>query len=107
MQTGASKSDRPRSFGVAGMRPILEVLKEMNSERNLRRLITTILDTMIRFSNAHRGSIGVLKGDRFNADLSRDRSGSEIPHSDLAALGALLKIVSQSGEIVRVEDVRK
>jgi len=107
MQTGASKSDRPRTFGVAGLRPILEVLKEMNSERNLRRLITMILDTMIRFSNAHRGSIGVLKGDRFNADLSRDRNGDEIPHSDLAALGTLLKLVSQTGEIVVVEDVRK
>ena len=107
MHIGASKSERPRTFGVAGLRPILEVLKEMNSERNLRRLITTILDTMIRFSNAHRGSIGVLKGDRFNADLSRDRNGDEIPHSDLAALGTLLKVVSQTGEIVVVEDVRK
>ncbi|MBV8881877.1 MAG: sensor domain-containing diguanylate cyclase [Planctomycetaceae bacterium] len=107
MQTGASKADRPRPFAVAGLRPILEVLKEMNSERNLRRLITMILDTMIRFSNAHRGSIGVLKGDRFNAELSRDRSGSEIPHSDLAALGTLLKLVSQNGEMVVVDDVRK
>src|SRR5579872_2746045 len=107
MQMSGSKAERPRTFGVAGLRPILEVLKEMNSERNLRRLITMILDTMIRFSNAHRGSIGVLKGDRFNADLSRDRSGSEIPHSDLAALGALLRIVSQSGEIVVVEDAHK
>jgi diguanylate cyclase (GGDEF)-like protein len=107
MMTGASKSDRPRTFGVAGMKPILEVLKEMNSERNLRRLITMILDTMIRFSNAHRGSIGVLKGDRFNAELSRDRDGSEIPHSDLAALGTLLKLVSQNGEMVVVDDVRK
>jgi len=107
MMTGASKSDRPRTFGVAGMKPILEVLKEMNSERNLRRLITMILDTMIRFSNAHRGSIGVLKGDRFNAELSRDRDGCEIPHSDLAALGALLKLVSQNGEMVVVDDARK
>lgn len=107
MQTGASKSGQPRTFGVAGLRPILEVLKEMNSERNLRRLITMILDTMIRFSNAHRGSIGVLKGDRFNAELSRDRDGCEIPHSDLAALGTMLKAVCENGELVVVEDVRK
>jgi diguanylate cyclase (GGDEF)-like protein len=107
MSTGEARKEYPKSFGVAGLRPILEVLKEMNSERNLRRLITMILDTMIRFSNAHRGSIGVLKGDQFNAELSRDRSGDEIPHSDLAALGSLLKIVSQSGEAVLIEDVRK
>ena len=108
MRAGEEKADRaPRAFGVAGLRPILEVLKEMNSERNLRRLITMILDTMIRFSNAHRGSIGVLKGDRFNAELSRDRLGDEIPHSDLAAMGTLLKIVSDTGETVVVEDARK
>jgi diguanylate cyclase (GGDEF)-like protein len=107
MRSGEEKADRPRSYGVAGLRPILDVLKEMNTERNLRRLITMILDTMIRFSNAHRGSIGVLKGDRFNAELSRDRAGDEIPHSDLACLGPLLRIVSQEGEPVVIEDVRK
>jgi diguanylate cyclase (GGDEF)-like protein len=108
MRAGEEKAvPAPRAFGVAGLKPILEVLKEMNSERNLRRLITMILDTMIRFSNAHRGSIGVLKGDRFNAELSRDRLGDEIPHSDLAAMGTLLKIVSDTGEPVVVEDVRK
>lgn len=107
MKAGEEKAERPRTFGVAGLHPILEVLKEMNSERNLRRLITMILDTMIRFSNAHRGSIGVLKGDRFNAELSRDRMGDEIPHSDLAAMGTMLKIISQGGEAVVVEDVRK
>jgi len=89
MMTGASKSDRPRTFGVAGMKPILEVLKEMNSERNLRRLITMILDTMIRFSNAHRGSIGVLKGDRFNAELSRD-----VHHGLAEALPAQVGLVA-------------
>lgn len=107
MRSGEGKADRPRAFGVAGLRPILEVLKEMNTERNLRRLITMILDTMIRFSNAHRGSIGVLKGDRFNAELSRDRMGDEIPHSDLSALGTILRIVSTTGEPVVVEDARK
>ncbi|MBI3856087.1 MAG: sensor domain-containing diguanylate cyclase [Planctomycetes bacterium] len=83
------------------------MLKEMNAERNLRRLITMILDTMIRFSNAHRGSIGVFKGDRFNAELSRNRAGDEIPHSDLAAMGTLLKLVNESGETVVIEDIRK
>src|ERR1041384_7624907 len=87
MHIGASKSERPRTFGVAGLRPILSVLKEMNSERNLRRLISMILDTMIRFSNAHRGSIAIFKGDRFNAELSRDRDGNEIRHADIAPLG--------------------
>lgn len=104
---GGEEKVSPRPYGVAGLRPILEVLKEMNSERNLRRLITMILDTMIKFCNAQRGSIGVLKGDRFNAELSRDRDGDEIPHSDLAALGTMLRLVSQTGEEIVIDDVRK
>lgn len=91
---------------VAGLRPILEVLKEMNSERNLRRLITMILDTMIRYCNAQRGSIGVFKGDRFNAELSRNSEAIEIPHSDLAALGTMLKLVSERGELVAIDVAR-
>jgi diguanylate cyclase (GGDEF)-like protein len=107
MLTGAEKLVGAKKTGVAGLHPILDVLKEMNSERNLRRLITMILDTMIGFSNAQRGSIGVFKGDRFNAELSRDHDGGEIPHADLAALGTVLKIVSDEGQTVVINDTRQ
>lgn len=106
-QTLAAGTSPSSKSSVAGLKPILEVLKEMNSERNLRRLITVILDTMIRYSNAQRGSIAVIKGERFNAELSRNREGHEIPHSDLAALGTMIKLVSQTGVPVVVEDARR
>jgi diguanylate cyclase (GGDEF)-like protein len=92
---------------VAGLHPILAVLKEMNSERNLRRLVSMILDTTIRFSNASRGSIALFKGDRFNAELARDRNGNEIDHADIAALGSVLKIVSDEGRSLIIHDARR
>jgi diguanylate cyclase (GGDEF)-like protein len=106
MQTGSKRAGAPKKGGIAGLHPILEVLKEMNSERNLRRLITMILDTLIRFSNAHRGSIAFFKGDRFNAELSRDQEGCEISHSDISTLGSVLMRVNEQGEALVIEDVR-
>ena len=52
-------------------RPILDVVKQINSERNLRRLVTMILDTAIEFSNATRGTLAIFKETSFNAELSR------------------------------------
>jgi diguanylate cyclase (GGDEF)-like protein len=107
MRTGAERIIGTKNSGVAGLHPILNVLKEMNVERNLRRLITMILDTMIGYSNAQRGSIGVFKGDRFNAELSRDDKGNEVSHSDISTLGTMLKIVSEEGQAVVIDDTHK
>ena len=98
--SGAGKAN------IAGLHPILNVLKEMNSERNLRRLLTMILDTIIQYSNATRGSIAFFKGDRFNAELSRDREQNELRHRDIPTLGTSLMRVSEIGETVVIDDVR-
>src|SRR5213592_4507645 len=105
MRTAAGKAAPKRSIG--GLHPILNVLKEMNSERNLRRLVTMILDTTIEFSNATRGSLAFFKGERFNAELSRDKERNEIRHSEIPTLGAALLRVSEMGEGLVVDDVRE
>jgi len=105
MASAANKSTS--KAGIVGLHPILNVLKEMNSERNLRRLITLILDTVIQFSNSTRGSIAFFKGDRFNAQLSRDQEQNELRHADIPTLGTALMRVSETGETVLIEDVRQ
>jgi diguanylate cyclase (GGDEF)-like protein len=104
MRTAAGKASSKRT--IAGLFPILNVLKEMNSERNLRRLVTMILDTIIEYSNATRGSLAFFKGDRFNAELSRDKDRNEIRHSEIPTLGAVLMRVSEMGEGLVIDDVR-
>src|SRR5436305_14730369 len=79
-------------------RPILDVVKKINSERNLRRLVTMILDTAIEFSNATRGSLAIFKGESFNAELSRHVTRGEINHSEIPSLAAVLKQDLQTGE---------
>src|SRR5262245_531300 len=87
MRSAANKATGSDKSGIAPLHPILNVLKEMNSERNLRRLVTMILDTIIEYSNATRGSIAFFKGDRFNAELSRDMDRNELRHADIPTLG--------------------
>jgi diguanylate cyclase (GGDEF)-like protein len=93
--------------GHLNLRPILDVVKRINSERNLRRLVTMILDTAIEFSNASRGTIAIFKGgESFNAELSRSGSGGEISHSEIPSLSAVLRRVHKTGKAVIVEDMR-
>jgi diguanylate cyclase (GGDEF)-like protein len=106
MRSAANKATGAGKAGIAGLHPILNVLKEMNSERNLRRLVTMILDTIIEYSNATRGSIAFFKGDSFNAELSRDMEQTELRHSDIPTLGTTLMRVSETGEAVVIEDAR-
>ena len=89
------------------LRPILDVVKRINSERNLRRLVTMILDTAIEFSNATRGTIAIFKGDSFNAELSRHVKRGEIKHSEIASLSAVLGRLHKSGKAVIVDDLRE
>ena len=100
-----SAGDRP---GALNLRPILDVVKKINSERNLRRLVTMILETAIEFSNASRGTVAVFKGEEsFNAELSRHRSRGEISHSEIASLAAVLRRVHKSGKELLVPDLSK
>src|SRR3989442_973164 len=106
MRTAASKATTSKR-SIARLPPIPNVLKEMNSERNLRRLVTMILDTVIEFSNATRGSIAFFKGDRFNAELSRDKERNEIRHSEIPTLGTALMRVIESAKPVVIDDARQ
>src|SRR5688572_19896938 len=104
MRSAAGKAASKGS--ISSLHPILNVLKEMNSERNLRRLVTMILDTVIEYSNATRGSIAFFKGDRFNAELSRDKDRHEIRHSEIPTLGTAIMRVNESGEAIVIDDAR-
>src|SRR6185503_3372181 len=101
------KSTLSESSANLNLRPILDVVKKINSERNLRRLVTMILETAIEFSNATRGSLAIFKGESFNAELSRHRTRGEINHSEIPSLAAVLRRVHKSHEGVVVDDLSK
>jgi transcriptional regulator with GAF, ATPase, and Fis domain len=107
MQTAPKRTPAGERPGNLNLRPILEVVKKINSERNLRRLVTMILDTAIEFSNATRGTIAIFKEQSFNAELSRTVSGGEIKHSEIPSLAPVLKRVHKTGKSVIIDDIRE
>jgi len=94
-------------LGLNSLKPVLEVIKKINTELNLRKLITMILDTAIEFCNAQRGTIVVFEGDKFKIELSRDRSKNELKRLEMGVSRTVLKLVRDSGKRVIAEDARQ
>jgi diguanylate cyclase (GGDEF)-like protein len=101
----AHRFPHPEGSESLNLRPILDVVKRINSERNLRRLVTMILDTAIEFSNATRGTVAIFKDTSFNAELSRHVTRGEIKHDEIASLAPALNRVRTTGKSVLVEDL--
>ncbi len=97
----------PEETSLASMRPVLDVIKKINTELNLRKLITMILDTMIEFCNAQRGTIVVFEGDRFKVEISRDRSKRELKRFEMGISRTVLKLVRDHGKRVLAEDAQQ
>jgi diguanylate cyclase (GGDEF)-like protein len=89
------------------MRPVLDVIKKINTELNFRKLITMILDTMIEFCNAQRGTIVLFEGDRFKVELSRDRAKNELKRFEMGVSRTVLKMVRDTGRRVVSEDAQQ
>jgi len=94
-------------LGLSSLKPVLEVIKKINTELNLRKLITMILDTAIEFCNAQRGTIVVFEGEKFKIELSRDRARNELKRLEMGVSRTVLKLVRDSGKRVIAEDARQ
>ncbi len=107
VQIAAEPRPSPPDAGLRGLRPVLDVIKKINTELNLRKLITMILDTMIEFCNAQRGTIVVFEGDKFKVELSRDRSRKELKRFEMGISRTVLKLVRDHGKRVVAEDAQQ
>lgn len=107
MADGARQVPGLEGMSLADLRPVLDVIKQINTELNLRKLIATILDTMVRFCRAGRGTVAIFKGDRFNAEIAQDRFGNELRPAEMGALRTALRMVRDHGKALVVEDARQ
>jgi diguanylate cyclase (GGDEF)-like protein len=95
------------SIAFQDLRPVFEVIKKINSELDLRTLTTLILDTMIEFCGAERGTIVVFEADRFKVQLSRDRQKRELKRVEIGVSRTVLRLVRETGKRVIAEDARQ
>jgi diguanylate cyclase (GGDEF)-like protein len=103
----AKEKGSTTDMGLSSLKPVLEVIKKINTELNLRKLITMILDTAIEFCNAQRGTIVVFEGEKFKIELSRDRQKHELKRLEMGVSRTVLKLVRDSGKRVIAEDARQ
>lgn len=107
MQIAPSGPPAIDAAALQKLRPILEVIKKINTELNLRKLITMILDTMIEFCNAERGTLVLFDGQKFKVEISRDRTRQELQRFDMGVSRTVLALVRDHGRRVVSGDAQK
>lgn len=86
------------------LRPILDMIKKINSELNLRKLLTTIVDTMIESCNAERGTIVIFDGDRFKVEISRHKQKQDLKRFEMGISRTVLKQIRDQGRMIVIDD---
>jgi diguanylate cyclase (GGDEF)-like protein len=88
------------------LRPIFEVIKKINSELDLRKLMTMILDTMLEYCNAHRGTIVVFEGDKYKIEVSRNKDREDLKRFEMGISRTVLKHVRENGRKIVADDAQ-
>lgn len=87
-----------------GLRPVFDVVKKINSELDLRKLLGLILQTTIELCNARRGSLVLFAKEGEKARLSRDRAGRELSPEESAVSTTVLAKVRRDGKVILAAD---
>ena len=109
VQVAPKKSPTKQIDGAAldSLRPIFEVIKKINSELDLRRLMTMILDTMLEYCNAARGTIVVFEGEKFKIEVSRNRDREDLKRFEMGISRTVLKAVREKGKKIVADDAQR
>lgn len=91
---------------LSGLRPVFDVVKLINSELDLRKLLDLILERTIGLCAAERGLIVTFRKDKERARLSRDRAGRRVEAEELPLVTAVLQRVRSTGKAVLSADAR-
>jgi diguanylate cyclase (GGDEF)-like protein len=91
---------------LSGLRPVFDVVKKINSETDIRKLLGIILETMIGLCNAKRGTIVIFKKEGERTRLSRDQSGRALGKEEMGVSTTLLDRIRTQGKTILVADAR-
>ena len=91
---------------LAGLRPVFDVVRKINSELDIKKLLGIILETTIGVCNAQRGTIVIFKGDKERTRLSRDGAGRELGPEEMGVSTTVLRKVRETGKPVLAADAR-
>jgi diguanylate cyclase (GGDEF)-like protein len=102
-----SPRDRTTPELSARLKPILEVVRQINREFDLRSVLTRILEILLDTCNARRASILIFRGrDKVKLKLALDRAGHKPETRDLGLSRQVLARVRDEGRRVLSLDAR-
>ena len=110
MQVARPKAPPTRRIdGTAldALRPIFEVLKRINSELDIRKLMSLILDTMIEYCGAQRGTIVAFEGDKLRIEISRNRGREDLKRFEMGISRTVLQMVREKGRKIVADDAQQ
>ncbi len=93
MQDGRREKLSLEQSTLAGLRPVLESVKQIGRETSLENALAQILSTMISACHAARGSILTYVADGVKSRLSLDRQGRRLHREEKGLSRTVLKAV--------------
>jgi diguanylate cyclase (GGDEF)-like protein len=106
MQDGRRERLSIEQSTLAGLRPVLDVVRQIGRETSIEDALTRILTTMISACKAARGSILTFSGDTVKSKLSLDRNGRQLHRDDKGVSRAVLKAVRHNHKRVVTANAR-
>jgi GGDEF domain-containing protein len=103
----ASPTRRIDGTALDALRPIFEVLKRINSELDIRKLMSLILDTMIEYCGAQRGTIVAFEGDKLRIEISRNRDREDLKRFEMGISRTVLQMVREKGRKIVAVDAQQ
>ncbi|MBI3855800.1 MAG: sensor domain-containing diguanylate cyclase [Planctomycetes bacterium] len=85
---------------LAKLKPILEVVRQINKGPDLRRIILQIVDLAIESCGAQRGAIVVFRNGMYKVELARHRSGVMLRKEERGISKTLLMTVERTKQRV-------
>ena len=85
---------------LAKLRPILEVVRQINKGPDLRRIIVQILDLAIESCGAQRGAVVTFHEGKYKVEIARHRSGVQLRKEERGLSKTVLMTVEKTRQRV-------
>lgn len=88
------------------LRPLLDVVRKLNSETGLRKLLELVLEVMLQSCNGRRGTLFLFKGKGALSRSSIDRTGRGFRVADRRVLVGTVRLIRDTGRRIVSADAR-
>jgi diguanylate cyclase (GGDEF)-like protein len=97
MQEGGRDKVSIDASTLGKLRPILDVVRQINRGPDLRNIIVRILDLALESTGAQRGAVVTFPAGKYKVELARHKSGVKLRKDERGISKTVLKAVRETG----------